>query len=351
MIILNILGKIEKTYISEKLGLYISNLPDGGEINWNNWQEGIKETISIAYETEKLEASQFIGKFENGPENRFVVRVIEKAKDILNLNDGPEDVIIKKYIDYLSKNMICIDIDYKHSSIPDGESTFSCFDGGSCEEEPVEKLLDFLNFISGGIDNNVSIPHCIYSTSVRKDREYRYLFSGTTEIKDQILEFQKLGRKLDGFLISEKDFYQLDYLCNALFEIDVDERNTYHYMKLYSLCALFLEKEREQELDYKLPYFMDLSISSSEREGMAELMRRIRNKIAHGDFEKVNPLLEEYAQKYMDGRFWFDYNEYTRPSWVLLHISCSLEKILRSLMNLMLMDNQKLNTIRNMKET
>lgn len=32
MIILNILGKIEKTYISEKLGLYISNLPDGGGI-------------------------------------------------------------------------------------------------------------------------------------------------------------------------------------------------------------------------------------------------------------------------------------------------------------------------------
>ena len=83
-------------------------------------------------------------------------------------------------------------------------------------------------------------------------------------------------------------------------------------------------------------------ISSSEREGMAELMRRIRNKIAHGDFEKINPLLEEYAQKYMDGRFLFDYSEYTRPSWVLLHISCSLEKILRSLMNLMLTDNEKL---------
>lgn len=93
---------------------------------------------------------------------------------------------------------------------------------------------------------------------------------------------------------------------------------------------------------------MDLSISS-EREGMAELMRWIRNKIAHGDFEKVNPLLEEYAQKYMDGRFWFDYNEYTRPSWVLLHISCNLEKILRSLMNLMLTDNEKLVAVKNRK--
>ena len=42
MVILNTLGKIEKTYISKKLGLYISNLPDGGEMNWNNWQEGIR---------------------------------------------------------------------------------------------------------------------------------------------------------------------------------------------------------------------------------------------------------------------------------------------------------------------
>lgn len=93
MIILNILGKIEKTYISEKLGLYISNLPDGGEINWNNWQEGIKETISIAYETEKIEASQFIGKYDNGSENRFVQKVIKKAKDILNLKDEPLSLI------------------------------------------------------------------------------------------------------------------------------------------------------------------------------------------------------------------------------------------------------------------
>lgn len=116
------------------------------------------------------------------------------------------------------------------------------------------------------------------------------------------------------------------------------------------MCIVF-GKEREQELDYKSSYFMDLSISFSEREGMAELMRRIRNKIAREDFEKVNPLLEEYALKYKDGRVLFDYNEYTRTSWVLLHISCSLEKILIFLMYLMLMDNQKLNIIRNVKET
>ena len=60
MVILNLLGKIEKTYISNKLGLYISNLPDGGETNFNNWQEEMKEILQIAYETEKLYSSQFI---------------------------------------------------------------------------------------------------------------------------------------------------------------------------------------------------------------------------------------------------------------------------------------------------
>ena len=90
MVILNILGKIEKTYISNKLGLYISNLPDGGETNWNNWQEGIKETLQIAYETEKLYASQFIGKFGSGPNNKFETRVHERAKSILNKNKEAE---------------------------------------------------------------------------------------------------------------------------------------------------------------------------------------------------------------------------------------------------------------------
>ena len=67
MVILNILGKIEKIYISKKLGLYISNLPDGGENNWNNWQDGMKDTLQIAYETEKIDASQYIGKFGSIP--------------------------------------------------------------------------------------------------------------------------------------------------------------------------------------------------------------------------------------------------------------------------------------------
>lgn len=350
MVILNILGKIDKTYISNKLGLYISNLPDGGKTNFNNWQEGMKEILQIAYQTEKLEASRYIGKFGSGPNNIFEKRVLERATKILNQNDEDKEIVVDKYIEFLSKNMICIDIDYQNCEIPYGENTYSCLDGGSCEDEPVEKILEFLGFINRGAQNkSKAIPYCIYSTSQSRDREYRYLFSGTTDINDPISELKKFGNLLDRYLISEKEFYQLDYLCNALFELGAGGKNTYHYMKLYSLCALFLEKDKEAELDYKLPCLMDLSIPASDRMGMAELMRKIRNKIAHGDFEKLNELLECYAQKYMDEKFWFDYSEYTRSSWVLLHISCKLEEVLVSLINLMLSDNAKVKELRDMK--
>lgn len=349
MVILNLLGKIEKTYISSKLGLYISNLSDGGEANFSNWQEGIKETLRIAYETEKLYSGQFIGKFGSGSENAFETRFYEKAKGILNQSEETYEIILDEYIDYLSQNMICIDIDYENCEIPFGENTYSCFEWGTCEEEPVEKVLYFLRFVVSSENNSVAFPYCIYSTNQMRDREYRHIFCGTTDIDEPIAELKKWGELLDNYLISEKEFYQLDYLCNALFELELGEKNTYHYMKVYSLCALFLEKEKESELDYKLPYLMDLSIS--DKVEIAGLMRKIRNKIAHGDFEKLNELLECYAQKYMDGKFWFDYSEYTRSSWVLLHISCELENVLKSLINLMLKDNSRVIELRNMKHS
>lgn len=350
MVILNTLGKIEKTYISKKLGLYISNLPDGGEMNWNNWQEGMRETLSIAYQIQKIEASRYIGKFDNDSKNIFQERVIENAKKVLGISDESEEVLIEKYIDYLSKNMMCIDFDYQISSIPDGEDSFSCFGGGTCEEDPAEKILNFMRFSCERIDSKASIPYGIYSTGQRLDYEYRHLFSCTTEYKNQIDELIKIGNLLDNYLRDETSFYQLDYLCNALFDIDAEEANTYHYMKLYSLCALFLEKEWEGELDYKLPFLMDSSESILERKGKAELMRKIRNKIAHGDFKKLNTMVEDYAQKYMDGKFWFDYSEYTRSSWILLHISCRLEEVVRKLIYLMLTDSAKLDSIKKLKK-
>ena len=75
MVILNILGRIDRRCISNKLGIYISNLPDGGETGWNNWQDGIKEDLQLSYEKNWLDAEQLVGKFESGDKNLFEERL------------------------------------------------------------------------------------------------------------------------------------------------------------------------------------------------------------------------------------------------------------------------------------
>lgn len=351
MVILNTLGKIEKTYISKKLGLYISNLPNGEPYGWNNWQKGIIGDLKLAYEIGKINYDQYIDKYDNGPDNKFVENILGRAKNTID-EEGTEDEILSKYMVYLSQNMICVDIDYRASSIPDGEGSFSCFEGGTCEEDPVEKIIEFIHFVfSTNEDNSIKrIPHCVYSTSSQENMHYRSLFSfDGRNIENDISELCRIGHLIDNYLESEKDFYRLDYLCNAIYHMNIDEKSTYHYMKIYSLCALFLEKEIEIELDYKLPWFMDDAIPENRREGISELLRKIRNKIAHGDFEKVSELLEKYANEYMKG-FWFDLSEHTKSSWVLIHISCLLESILRKIVYVMMVDKEKLREIRNMKK-
>ena len=126
MVILNILGRIDRTCISKKLGIYISNLPDGGETGWNNWQDGIKEDLQLSYEKNWLDAEQLVGKFESGDKNLFEERFNEAARRVLG--DLKTELLKEKYIEYLSQNMICIDMDYRESNIPFGEHTYACFD-------------------------------------------------------------------------------------------------------------------------------------------------------------------------------------------------------------------------------
>lgn len=59
---------------------------------------------------------------------------------ILNQDEEDKEIVMDKYIDYLSKNIICIDIDYQNCEIPYSENTYFCFGGGSCEDEPAERI-------------------------------------------------------------------------------------------------------------------------------------------------------------------------------------------------------------------
>lgn len=140
---------------------------------------------------------------------------------------------------------------------------------------------------------------------------------------------------------------RFDYLVNAIYKDD--EYNEYHLMKAFSLCQLFLEKENESELDKKLPCFFRDVTSKEDMKLEASYFRKMRNKIAHGDFLDFEKVVEEYASKFMDGTFSFDYSEYSRKNWVILHVCCELDDILRRIICVLLYNREKLEKIQKMK--
>lgn len=118
-------------------------------------------------------------------------------------------------------------------------------------------------------------------------------------------------------------------------------------MKAFSLCQLFLEKHNERELDFKLPLFFESYNSEVNTRRQAELFRKMRNKIAHGDFLAFEAVVETYASEFMDERFSFDYSEYSRKNWAIQTACCELDDAIRKLLCMLLFNRLELERIKN----
>jgi hypothetical protein len=70
-------------------------------------------------------------------------------------------------------------------------------------------------------------------------------------------------------------------------------------------------------------------------------MRKLRNKIGHGDFRTVQQLLEQYRQSFMKN-FWLDESEYSIESWTYGDICLRLDEALNEILWLMLSDKTQL---------
>ncbi len=335
MVVLNCYGKIKPICISEKLKLFISNPP---EEEHKEWQSALSE------ELEMVETVSNISRKHLG---------LEPEQSILNLytrvfpNKPQPDSVDRKAIKELVENMICIYFDYDYSDMPLGGWETNCFDGRFCEEDCAEKIIDFINYLSYRIEEPARfpepVPQWVYSSNHDEIDSFRFFWGG--EKADEYIEsLKKWGKLLDNMLIDKNDYLLLDYLLNSIHKDN--ECNEYHLIKSYSLCQLFLEKEHESELDRKLPCFIAES-DSNRRELSAQYFRKLRNKIAHGDFVAFENTIEQYAVSIMDGYYTFDYSEYSRRNWVLLHVCCQLDDIVRQLIYLLFFNRVELEQIRN----
>lgn len=336
MVVLNMFGKIARTCISEKLKLFISNLPNE---KGNEWRDELADELYMATQANIL--------YQNKIGTNYPCGIIELYKNIFPDKCPPKN-FEKEHFQKLADNMICIYFDYEYSDMPLGGLDTNCFDGRLCEGDYTERIIDFMNYLSNG--HGLSqfpspVPYWIYSSNNNDTIDYYRIFGFDNPVEHYLHSLLQWGKLFDNFLSNREDYILLTYLIDSLYQNR--HYNEYHLMKLYSLCQLFLEKNKESELDNKLPLFISNEYTDNEKSEYAKLLRKMRNKIAHGDFMSLENLVEEFAEKFMDGHFYFDYTEYSRRNWVIIHICCLLDEIVILLIHTLFYDREYLIQIKN----
>lgn len=332
MVVLNIYGKIEPICISNKLKLYLGNLPNEED---NDWNSTLVEELEFALQQEELRQKKYSYK------TKFSIKNFHK-KIILNseLNESATD---KERMQEIADNMICIYFDYNYYDMPLGGWEDNPFDGRLCEKDYAEFIVEFWNKMG-----SCTLPNCIYSSNLDEVIPFRLLFMPNYPLEEMLTNIKAWGKGVDDFLRGKNDYLKFDYLVRAIY--DEYGNDVYQFFKWYSLCQLFLEKEHETELDWKLPNFLDLRYSVKEREQMAVLFKKMRNKIAHGDFRKLEYLIEEYAKTFMDGKFDFDYSEFSRKNWAIQNAMFKLRDAVKHMIHLSFTNRNVIDSIKKQGE-
>ena len=336
MVVLNFYGKIEPICISEKLGLYIANLPNE---QYNEWRDCLAKELELAVKANKIYQEKLGTNYPCGIINLYQALFPDELL--------PEAFAQEHYVK-IADQMIYIYQDYDYTDMPLGGWDTNCFDGRLCEEDYSEKIIDFINFMAYSDETGYAIPKPVpqwIHSSNHDGIDYCRIFWGGEEAAEYISALQKWGKLFDSFLYSRNDYLLFDYLVNTIHKDN--EYNENHLMKAFSLCLLFLEKHKESELDSKLPQFFELCDSEANATRQAELFRQMRNKIAHGDFFAFETVVETYASEFMDGQFAFDYSEYSRKNWAVQHICCELDDVIRKLLCMLLFNRTELERIKN----
>lgn len=333
MVVIDVYGKIEKILISDKLKLYISNVPD-------DWKEEIIEDMVEEIRQQKVDIKNNVRRYGKSNDKKYTISYLRKIIKT-NIEDYPTDDLdsIENCIECLVDNMVCIFFDYNYSDMPFFDWTTNCFDGRLCEEDYAEKVVYFINFVNDNISNSINL-NIVYSSNSDLLVKSRILLNLSFRIRsghndwkskdEYIINVQKMGARIDDILNTDNDYYKLDYIMNGIYQDNNYNQN--HYLKSFSLLELALLKPSQEtgEIDKLLVPFLD-NIYGEDSEDVVILLRQMRNKIGHGDFKGFNNKSEIFAQKFMKD-YQFDYTEYSRLNWILLHTCGLLDDLLREVL-------------------
>ena len=349
MVLLNMYGKIRPTTISQKLGIAICNPT-------SDWVAGLQDDFreEILIHNHRMESFEKAGHDISWAIGRY------DLEQIINHLGWHESG--KTAMQIIAEHLIEIKVlDFDNSML---QMKNEYLDSPTCEPQYSRKFLNFCSMVQSSKSAQKIIPGQIpFSTYNSDDFNVKPLVLNYLEAMLRphpnhkssvdiysacgIKSLKHLGILIDNFLVSDEDFWLLDYIMNAVF-FDV-EQNAYHIFTIMSLIEMLIINPKGNgkmvgEIEQKLPQFLSYHIEASQRMLFAEIMRKLRNKIGHGDFKAVQQLLEQYRQSFMK-KFWFDEFEYSIESWIYGNICMHLDEALNEILWLMLFDNDQLMSI------
>jgi len=347
---MNMYGKISPTIISQKLGVGICNpAPD-----WiDGLQDDFEEEILVynhdikTYKRDGIDTKQFAGRYN--------------LDQIVNQLGWQE--IGKSAKQIIAEHLIEIQVtDFKNSML---QKKNEYMDSPTCEPQYTRKFLNFCCMVQSSENAQkvipAQIPFSTYNSDDFREKPLILNFFGAmlhSHPEHPILlddytaggikSLQYLGGLIDNFLVADEDFWVLDYIINAVFADS--EQNAYHIFKVMSLIEMLIINPKGNgktsgEMERKLLHFLPLDdIDTSQQTLFAEIMRKLRNKIGHGDFGSVQKLLEQYRTSFMQN-FWYDEYEYSIENWTYGNICLHLDRALCEILWLMLSDREQLLSI------
>lgn len=189
MVILNMFGKIEPICISQKMKLYISNLPNSNENNWNSYVvKEFKHALKIHVLSCRVA----------GVENKQNLKLMYEERVGADNSEvfQNESALIQEIVD----NIIYIYLDYSYDDMPMGGWDENPFDGRLCEKDYAEIIVDF--FVSCWM---VQICKCrcgFIHQIMTENGHTTVCFLGKGNLDEQINALKIWGQKLDSFLLN-----------------------------------------------------------------------------------------------------------------------------------------------------
>ena len=343
VVLINMYGKVGKINISKKLEIGICNPND----DWiKGFGDEFDEEIMIynhnlkVWSKDGIDIEQIKGRC-NLPE---IVKKMGWSQENGTIEETIAEHLIEIQVTDFEKSMLQKKNEY--------------MDSPTCEPQYVDKFLNFCRIIQSCHKSNEilsgQIPFIIYNSDdvLTKPLIINYLESMSKSKKyietynnNCIKSLQSIGRLIDKFLFSDEDFWLLDYIINAVYDKNVNH-DAYHIFKIMSLIEMLIinpngNGHTQGEMERKLPQFLSERIDNSQREKFASIMRKLRNKIAHGDYKAIQDLLEEYRNLFMQN-FWYDEYEYSKESWTYGNICVELDEALSNVLWLLISNKERM---------